>query len=440
MNNEVNFEPITEEQAAADLEKINSMIKTQEEAHQRTLRRRELERESAAYSINNFMADIRANNKSYVPTGFHHLDHLLDGGLYAGLYIIGAISSLGKTSFVLQIADQIAKQGTDVLIFSLEMARSELMSKSISRLTLAEALRINYPTRAKTTRDIMTGKRYSRYDEIDNSIIQGAINTYKTFAENIYITEAVGDLSIAGIAAAIKEHTDVFGKPPVAIIDYLQIVQATDIRATDKQNTDITVLELKRMSRFLKVPIIGISSFNRDNYNEPVNNASFKESGAIEYSSDVLIGLQYAGMDYIDGETEGTRKKRIRELIKDNIESSKKGITKPQKLELKILKNRNGSKGSTAIKFVPMFNHFEETEQTAVKSNWVKATDTELPFDGTITKDPPKSKAKKAKKSEWIPTVKEDGTVINIFDSNYDETTGVTTFPNVKIVEVEPEL
>jgi len=50
--------------------------------------------------------------------------------LFEGLIILGAISSLGKTSLVLQIVDQIAKQGHDVLFISLEMAQSELISKA----------------------------------------------------------------------------------------------------------------------------------------------------------------------------------------------------------------------------------------------------------------------------------------------------------------------
>ena len=54
-------------------------------------------------------------------TGFSKLDEALDGGLYDGLYVIGAVSSLGKTAFCMQMADQLAMQGRDVLIFSLEM-------------------------------------------------------------------------------------------------------------------------------------------------------------------------------------------------------------------------------------------------------------------------------------------------------------------------------
>ncbi|MCE2175451.1 DNA primase, partial [Streptococcus thermophilus] len=58
-------------------------------------------------------------NTPCISTGFAMLDEALDGGLYEGLYIVGAISSLGKTTLVTQIADQVASKGQDVLIFSL---------------------------------------------------------------------------------------------------------------------------------------------------------------------------------------------------------------------------------------------------------------------------------------------------------------------------------
>ena len=144
----------------------------------------------------------------------------------------------------------------------------------------------------------------------------------------------------------------------MVLIDYLQIISPADTRATDKQNTDRAVLELKRLSRDYSLPVIGISSFNRDNYYSPVNLASFKESGAIEYSSDVLIGLQYYGMDYQEGETEKNREKRIRELVKNQMAAAKHGNA--QKLQVKVLKNRNGCKGSSLIDFYPMFNYFAE--------------------------------------------------------------------------------
>ena len=150
------------------------------------------------------------------------------------------------------------------------------------------------------------------------------------------------------------------GIPPVVVIDYAQILAPADIRATDKQNTDKNVLELKRISRDYQIPVLAISSFNRENYTEPVNMASFKESGAIEYSSDCLIGLQYAGWDYQNGEKESEHKKRVREKLDTISAVSKQGM--PIDIELKVLKNRNGAKGKFNFRFYPMFNLFEEAE------------------------------------------------------------------------------
>ena len=298
---------------------------------------------------------------------------MLEGGLYEGLYIIGAISSLGKTTFALQMADQIAEAGHDVIIFSLEMARAELMAKSISRLTFKLT---QQRKNAKTTRGITTGKRYAMYSDTEMQLITKAREEYREkISPRVWIWEGMGDLGVEQIRAAVERHINLTGRKPVVMIDYLQILAPYDMRATDKQNTDKAVLELKRISRDHKIPVFGISSFNRDNYTAPVNMASFKESGAIEYSSDVLMGLQYEGMDYSEGEADGARQKRIRQLIKDNEETARKG--EGVQIHLKILKNRNGSKGSSdPLTFYPMFNIFQEHPEgfTAVKNEkerWV---------------------------------------------------------------------
>ncbi len=321
----------------------------------------ELRRESVAYSLQDFRNDIKASESvAYYPTGFSELDELLDGGLYPGLYIVGAISSLGKTTFCLQIADQVAKAGNDVLIFSLEMARNELIAKSISRLTFTINKGRNGDEKdAKTTRGILTGSRYSNYSPAELDLIAAAIDDYSYYSEHIYINEGIGDIGVEQIRERVARHKKITGKSPVIIIDYLQILAPYDIKATDKQNTDKAVMELKRLSRDYSAPIIGISSFNRDNYTAPVNLTSFKESGAIEYSSDVLIGLQYEGMDYKTGEKDGDRQKRIRKLLDDQTDIAKEG--KAQTVQVKVLKNRNGSKGDAALQFVPMFNYFYET-------------------------------------------------------------------------------
>lgn len=300
---------------------------------------------SAGKNLQNFVDGITDSvNTPYIPTKFKGLDELLDGGLYEGLYIVGAISSLGKTTLVTQIADQIAEQGFDVLIISLEMARNEIIAKSISRNTIKEIVSNGGETRnAKTVRGITTGRKYVNYSTIELNLIKTAINNYGMFADHIFIVEGIGNIGVKEVRTMVEKHIQYTGNTPILIIDYLQILSPFNDRATDKQNTDKAVLELKRISRDFKMPVIGISSFNRDNYNNPVGMQSFKESGAIEYSSDVLIGLQFKGV----GE--------------NGFDANEAKSRNPREVELVILKNRNGQTGSKLeFDFYAMFNCFEE--------------------------------------------------------------------------------
>lgn len=300
---------------------------------------------STAHYLQSFIDGIADSvNTPYIPTGFKGLDTVLDGGLYEGLYIVGAISSLGKTTLITQIADQIAQAGHDVLIFSLEMARAEIMAKSISRHTLQQVLSSGGDIRnAKTTRGITTGKWYENYSKTERDLINGAIVSYSQYANHIYISEGIGDIGAEQIRETIKQHILFTGNTPVVIIDYLQILAPYNDRATDKQNTDKAVMELKRISRDYKTPVIGISSFNRANYSVAVTMEAFKESGAIEYSSDVLIGLQLKGAGKKDFDANEAKKKS------------------PREIELVILKNRNGSTGDRLeFRYYPLFNYFEE--------------------------------------------------------------------------------
>ena len=132
-------------------------------------------------------------------------------------------------------------------------------------------------------------------------------------------------------------------RKPVVVIDYVQILAPADIRATDKQNTDKAVLELKRISRDFKLPILGISSFNRTSYKEAVTMSAFKESGSLEYGSDVLIGLQLKGTGA------------------DNFDVNAAKQVDPRQIELVILKNRNGATGAHLdFNYYAKFNYFDE--------------------------------------------------------------------------------
>jgi replicative DNA helicase len=330
--------------AIEELEQVAKEAKPTEDEAQDTEQAAYLET-SAAHYIQDFINGIAESvNTPFIPTGFNKLDAVLDGGLYEGLYIVGAISSLGKTTLITQMADNIAQGGNDVLIFSLEMARAELMAKSISRHTLEITLASGGNTRnAKTTRGITTGKRYPGYSQTERDLIVAAIRAYKEYAGHIFISEGIGDIGAAQVREAAQNHFSLTGRTPTIIIDYLQILAPHSERMTDKQNTDKAVMELKRVSRDFKTPVLAISSFNRQSYNSPVTMEAFKESGAVEYSSDVLIGLQLAGAGE-NGFNPNEEKQRT-----------------PRNIELVMLKNRNGRTGDK-IKFEyhPQFNYFIE--------------------------------------------------------------------------------
>ena len=103
---------------------------------------------------------------------------------------------------------------------------------------------------------------------------------------------------------------------PVVIVDYLQIIQGDEKRQSTKELIDSNVTELKRISRNNDVPVFVISSLNRSNYLTPVDFESFKESGGIEYTCDVLWGLQLQAINE-DVFNSDKKLKEKRERIKE---------------------------------------------------------------------------------------------------------------------------
>lgn len=300
---------------------------------------------SAGAHMNEFMGRIfESADTPCIPTGFGALDKVLDDGLYEGLYICGGISSLGKTSLIMQIADQIAEQGNDVLVFSLEMARNELMSKSISRHTILKVLRDGGDVRnAKTARGITRGSKYETYSEAEIDLIKDAMEEYLKYASHVFIQEGVGDIGTKQIRETLEKHIRILKRKPVLVVDYIQILAPNNERATDKQNMDRAVVELKRISRDFKIPVIGISSLNRQNYNQPISMEALKESGGLEYGADVIFGLQLKGAGGANFDVNEAKQKN------------------PREIELVILKNRNGATGKKVVfDYYPMFNYFSE--------------------------------------------------------------------------------
>ena len=272
-------------------------------------------------------------------TGFDKLDSVLNGGLQEGLYVIGAMTSVGKTTISLQIGDSIAKSDNDVLKFSLEMSREELIAKSVSRHTTICSSKLGKrDSLAQTMTDIKSFVFDAHSDE-EKDVLSTAVSEYEYYANRIITIEGEGDLGTKEIRAKVQKHIDLTGRRPVVLIDYLQILAPKDVHMSEKQNIDFAVMELKRISRDFKIPVWVISSFNRTAYKEEVSLESFKESGGIEYSADVVIGLQYQN--------------------RSDINSEKPKY--PRKIEAVILKNRNGSSGDRIkLSYYQKYNYMVE--------------------------------------------------------------------------------
>lgn len=309
-------------------------------------KREKLNENNAAVQLTEFWEQVYYNRCKPVSTGFRELDKALDGGFFPEqLVFLGAISSLGKTTLLLQILDRIAAAGTPVLLFSLEMSRNEIIAKSISRGTFELCLKENKRTNnAKSMRGVLAGYRHTSYNSTEIDLINRASKEYHdTAGANLYIYEGRGDTGVEEIRQETRLFITLTGKKPIIFIDYLQILAPQDPRATDKQNTDTAVKLLKQLARDEQIAVVAISSLNRENYNVPISMTAFKESGAIEYSSDVLIGLQLAGT--------GTKDFKVNEAKRKD----------PREIELHILKNRNGAMPKPILyNYYPIFNYWCE--------------------------------------------------------------------------------
>lgn len=332
-----------------DIKDINEWYTTNKEQLQKELKRmnqatqEEREKEvkaykntSSAYLLEQLGEQFKAEP---ISTGFKQLDYVLSGGLYDGLYILGAETGQGKTTYALQICDNIAKSGHDVLIFSLEMSASELIARSISRTTYEISTSIQSvfsDTYAKSEIEIRRIDLYKTYAAEALEVIEQAKEKYKEYAKNIYIIEGIGNISATTIKEAIEKHKELTGNKPVVLVDYIQLLAPNDNRYTEiRESIDKNILELKRITRDMHLPIIAISSMNRSSYNAKASNSSFKESGSIEYTATVTMQL--------------------------TCESEDENNTNARDMELTILKNRQGIRGKKIkYEYNSKYNSFKE--------------------------------------------------------------------------------
>lgn len=298
------------------------------------------------YLEKGFTADIESFSKyKDRKTGFSNLDAQCRS-LYPGLYVIGAISSLGKTTFIHQMGDQLAAAGEHVLFFSLEQNRLEMVTKSLSRIT------------AQLSRQAAVSAINIRGGQV-NQAVSEAVAEYRKTAERVSVIECNFETNITYILNYTADFMRANqGIKPVVIVDYLQIIPPTDPRQDTREKVDNIVRGLKKLQSENDLLIFVVSSINRANYLAPIDFESFKESGGIEYTADVVWGLQ---LQVLNDDIFNQEKK-----IKEKREAVRvaKAAT-PRKIELLCLKNRYGvSSYSCYFDYYPQFDLFEPDTAT----------------------------------------------------------------------------
>lgn len=321
--------------------------------------------------------DFTYNPEFIVHTGFRSFDDSLHGGFTAGIHLLGAIPASGKTTYFVQMGDQIAQQGIPVLFFSLEIKPKKLVATSIARHTYLDngnkTTETPYGTfnLAKDSFSIWSKQHAKFYTEIEKNVIRKAADEYKKYSDNIkYYDRSVltenGKNALENIASIIKNFAKIHNRF-IVFIDYIQLLtRAIESRYTDKKAIDIVANELKDISYNYDIPIVCISSTNRSSYDSGASLSDFKESGNLEFIAESLMSFQIPGMDIsTEDKSEQKRKIRVQEL-KDNFNEAKKSLFGGVPLQLKILKTRNDNPQDVYFNVKYAFGYFEEiTEKEA---------------------------------------------------------------------------
>lgn len=322
-----------------------------------------------------------------ISTGWLSLDKALNGGLANELYIMAAETSTGKSAFMMSLAQNIARQGVNVLYFSLEMGSDEFIARAISSLSFVANTKDKSKNKV-TAADVL----YWSYDEQLNTFKKLSYDVYseysneyfEAYGQNLYIIEAglngLCAKDMANVAALFKKSHP--NEQIVVFVDYLQIIKADpDDRAQSdrKTKTDIAVTTLKSLASQIGMPVLTVSSISRTNYNDKISTASFKESGDTEYTGGVLIGWNWYGVTDVSD--------------KDKVDTEKKACAERgyRKMVFDVLKYRNSQRDQgVKLVYFPAYNYFVDS------NDWHADYDNENPFDnwdaGLTPTDKPKRK------------------------------------------------
>jgi replicative DNA helicase len=283
-----------------------------------------------------FFAALEARQKAGndfqgLDTGLMHLNRVING-LTSGLFILGAMPSVGKTTLAKQIADNVVERHADAacLFVSLEQSKEELRIKTLSRLSGIE------------NRDMQRGRLDTT--AAGWSKVAEAKEAFAVFAGRLQLLEGDRTTTPDRIRlAALQLRQKTQAARLLIVVDYLQIVPTDQEFGDPRQKVDFVVSELRRIARDLDCPVLAIASINRASYGQSGGTLnSYKESGAVEYSADVAFVM-------------------VEDKDKEKGEENYLGTMRPwRKVLLDVVKNRNGEKARVELAFFPSVSRFRE--------------------------------------------------------------------------------
>lgn len=293
-------------------------------------------------------------------TGFDNIDKYLR--LYPGLATLTGSTSLGKTSFCVQLADQLTDNGETVLYFALEQLPIEIISKSLSR------------------RYFLKGGHHLNNIDIKNgatdTLLENVRREYIETSRGVTIIECDFTVTADDIGRYISEYVRKTRIKPVIIIDYLQIISPPkESHFDDRGRIDDAIKKFKLLSREHELFILLISNMARSSYREKIGEDSFKESGLIEFTSDYLFGLQLAILENMDfftkkgarGGEKDTSKAEKQNMIDEALQETERRIV------FKSIKNRQGQKVFKAFfRYRPDYDTFLETTEEDTRAELEK--------------------------------------------------------------------
>lgn len=290
-------------------------------------------------TFNDFLERIRTEDYKPYRTGMDAFDKLLGGGITRqSLVILTAAPGAGKTALAQEIAEAIATDGQDVIYLNLEMSREYMYARSLSRI-LARYNQVMSAT------DILRGYQWSDHQV---GLVEQAANSYRnTIAPHMQYNPDDCGSNLEDIAALL----DRYGKearakgqmaPPV-MLDYLHLI-------TSNQRMDATeivkqaVAMLKEYAVRYDTFVLAISATNRaSNMTGKQTQSSARDSSSIEYTADVLVGLNFAA--FVDGTTKNDNGKERKYSPENTNDMTELLQAKPRKMVLTLLKNRMDQPG-----------------------------------------------------------------------------------------------